>query len=112
MIVRVQREKHNQSIKGLGSKISKVQEIIVQFQEAVRSLEHENSTLKALLKTNMLKVWAHTSTTNIMKSFLNEALNYINKLNEEISTLKDDLVETANLYFKRDKEHVAFFILD
>lgn len=57
----------------------------------------------------MLKVWAHTSTTNIMKSFLNEALNYINKLNEEISTLKDDLVETADLYFKRDKEHVAFF---
>lgn len=39
---------------------------------------------------------------------MNEALSSLKRLEEEIFTFKNDLVEASNLYFEQAKEKIAF----
>lgn len=46
-----------------------------------------------------------------LQEFLDNFLNFRKKMDGEVSVLKDNMVDTSNIYFERENEHVAFFHL-
>lgn len=46
-----------------------------------------------------------------LSTFLNDAIHFKQKLEGDIFVLKDDLVETYDIYFKCGKKHMPFLIM-
>lgn len=107
----VQWEKHSKAIGDMNSKLTKAHEVIIQCQEMVNILVKEKDHLKVLLKTMALQTHTYVASSIRLEGSFNEALNSINNLEEEVSTLKYDLVETYDLYFEWLKELMDFLYL-
>lgn len=56
----------------------------------------------------VIEVWTNVAADTRLKGSLNEALSYIKRLKEEIFTLKNDQVETSDIYFEKANEKIAF----
>lgn len=59
------------------------------------------------LKEAKTKAHDFSASKKILQVSLYDILNLKSKLEYEVSELKDDLVETFDIYFEREKEQVA-----
>lgn len=55
------------------------------------------------------KALTHVEEGKRLENSLDEVLKNVNYLEEEVSSLKDDILAAIDQYFKRLREHVAFF---
>lgn len=68
----------------------------------------EREDLKTLHKMVELEARAYATGQKNLCGSLEGSLNSLNKLEGELSALKDDLVETSDQYLKQEKEHLEF----
>lgn len=72
--------------------------------------EHDN--LRALYKKVASKALAHIKEGKHLERFLEETINSIKYLEEEVLSLKDEVVASSDRYFERENKHVAFFYMN
>lgn len=108
LIIGVQCDKHAKAIKYLNFKLVSAQEVISQFQETIKVMVQKRDNLRVLLKPMALETQTHVAYTSKIKGYFNDSLSFVKRHEEELSTFKDDLVETFYTYFERVKEHASF----
>lgn len=91
---RVQRDNHTQTLNELKYKLAISKRNISKGREIVRTMVKEKEDLKENLKTAASKVKDLAILEKIFKESLEGALRSQRKLEEDLITLKDELVDT------------------
>lgn len=75
----------------------------------INELKRFETKLKEALKKRKTNAKEPTLLKTSMKEYLEADLIFKKKREEDLSFYKDELVDTTNHCFEREKEHVAFF---
>lgn len=75
-------------------------------------LMNEHDNLRTCARKAATKALARVQEGKHLEQSLEKALHYVKGLEEEMSSLKDEIMVTSSHYFEMAKEHVAFFFLN
>lgn len=109
LIEHVNKEKHAQTENKLTSKLTGCQWDNVKGQSIIEVLQKEKETLMTKLQEAKIKDEEFVTSQQKLQVSLDIAPISQKNLEEEVYVLKEDLMQTSNIYFEREKEQVTFF---